>query len=106
MLELPAVFASAEAGEGEGERERGGRLVAEVSALTLAEIDGGTVVVLNKVDRVGMTKAHYEALGVALEGKRWAGMDGPGRGFVEVSVTEGLGMDGLVERLKAVLKER
>ena len=98
VLSLPAVFPDAPGATTP--------LVASISPLTLAQIDASTVILLNKTDQVGLTEGHYCALEVALEGKKWAGMERVRKGFVEVSVTEGKGLDNLVERLKVVLKER
>lgn len=81
-------------------------IAAHIAPLTLAQIDANTVILLNKIDTVEFTPCHHDALRTALYGTKWAGQEREDRGFVEVSVTEGKGLDMLVDRLKVILKEK
>ncbi|GAA5973263.1 hypothetical protein JCM11641_003040 [Rhodosporidiobolus odoratus] len=79
-----------------------------VDAQTLSLIDPSTLLILNKADTQPPSTEQLELLVTRLteEGKEWWGIDAEDRGMVCLSVTEGKGLSGLADRLKAELKRR
>ena len=80
-------------------------LTATIPDLALSLVDRNTLIVLNKLDSISHSPAHFKAIARALAGagKEWIGGE---EGVVGISVHTGEGMEGFVARLRSALKDR